>query len=310
MVFFIVYKLSMRTHFIAISIAISSIFTQNSLVSAQKSWEFGLSGGVAVYQGETNPSYFSLETFNNFNPQGGLLARYNISTQLSLEASAHYGILSGSDKTADTEGRLQRNLSFKTDIITFGIQADYNLFGFQPYQNDQPFSPYIFLGVEGFHFNPKTEYNGQWYELQPLGTEGQGMPGRGAKYSLNQVAIPFGAGFRYAISDRWSIGIEGGVRKTFTDYIDDVGSTYVKTSDLAAANGNLAAALGNRTGEVGTYKDFKTGTQRGGRNDEDWYTFVGLSISHIIYDDQRMTDMRRRRGSNKGCPSWKRKKSL
>ncbi|MEY4925831.1 MAG: hypothetical protein RI894_267 [Bacteroidota bacterium] len=300
----------MRKSFIALFVAIFAPFFKNYELFAQKSWEFGLSGGSAVYQGETNPSYFSLETFNAFNPEGGLLLRYNMSSELSLEANLHYGTLSGNDKDADTNDRRTRNLSFKTDIITFGVQANYNLFGFQPFLLEEPFSPYIFVGVEGFHFNPKAEYNGQWHELQPLGTEGQGMSGRANKYSLNQLAIPFGFGFRYAVTDRWAIGFEAGLRKTFTDYIDDVGGTYVKSSDLAAKNGQLAATLANRTGEVGTFIDYRTGSQRGGRNDDDWYAFTGLTISHIIYDDRLMTGMRRSHTNRKGCPAWKRKKSL
>ncbi len=298
----------MRKNILATFAAIFIILFANAPIFAQKSWEFGLSGGASAYQGETNPSYFSTNTFENINPQGGLFVRYNLHTQFSLEANAHYGILSGSDKTSDIEEYRIRNLSFKTDIITFGLQFNYNLFGFQPYQLDQPFSPYVFVGIEGFHFNPKAEYGGQWHELQPLGTEGQGSPGRAAKYSLNQIAIPLGAGLRYAINERWSIGIEGAVRKTFTDYLDDIGGTYVKTSDLAKTNGDLAAKLGNRTGEAGTFNDYRTGTQRGSRNDDDWYTFVGITVSHIIYDNQRMGDMRRARTSKSGCPAWRRKK--
>lgn len=281
----------------------------NSL-SAQKSWEFGLTAGGAVYQGETMPSYFSLETFENINPQGGFLVRYNLSSQLSLEANAHYATLSGDDKKADTDERRRRNLSFKTDIITVGFQLDYNLFGFQPYQLDQPFSPYVFAGIEGFHFNPKAQYNGTWYELQPLGTEGQGSAGRSTKYSLNQLAVPIGIGLRYAVTEQWCIGVQAGIRKTFTDYIDDVGGTYVKQSTLAATNGELAAALSNRTGEIGSFVDFSTGTQRGGRNDDDWYTFAGITVSYLIYDNQRMGDMRRGRTNKRGCPAWKRSKKL
>ncbi len=298
----------MRKNILAVIAAIFIIFSTKPSVFAQKSWEFGLSGGVSAYQGETNPSYFSTNTFKNINPQGGLFVRYNLHPQFSLEANAHYGILSGSDKTSDIEEYRNRNLSFKTDIMTLGLQFNYNLFGFQPYQLDQPFSPYVFVGIEGFHFNPKAEYNGQWYELQPLGTEGQGASGREPKYSLNQIAIPIGVGLRYAINERWAIGIEGAVRKTFTDYIDDIGGTYMKNSDLAKANGALAAQLGNRTAEVGTFSDYRTGAQRGSRNDDDWYTFVGITVSHIIYDNQRMGDMRRAHTNKSGCPAWRRKR--
>ena len=45
-------------------------------------------------------------------------------------------------------------------------------------------------------------------------------------YSRFQIAIPFGVGIKYAIDQNWSIGIEYGLRKTFTDYIDDCSSVY------------------------------------------------------------------------------------
>jgi opacity protein-like surface antigen len=270
---------------------------------AQKSWEFGLQAGAAAYQGETNPSYFALEAAKSITPQGGLLVRYNLDPQWSLEFNAHYGTLSGSDADADNEERRKRNLSFRTNLITAALQADYNLFGYQPYNMDQPVSPYVFAGVEYFNINPQAQYQGTWYNLQPLGTEGQGLPGREKKYSLHNIAIPVGAGMRVAVSEQWAVGLEFGIRKTFTDYIDDVGGTYMRTADLAKGNGPIAATLGNRTGEIGAFSDYRTGSVRGGKNDDDWYSFVNLSVSHLLYTNKPKGE--RGRGRTKfGCPKW------
>jgi opacity protein-like surface antigen len=272
---------------------------------AQKSWEVGVQAGTAVYQGETMPSYFSLEALQNINPQGGLLMRYNASPEWTVEFSAHYGTLTGNDVNADVDERKIRNLSFRTNLITAGLQAKYNLFGFQPYNMDQPFSPYICAGIEYFNINPQAKYQGNWVNLQPLGTEGQGLPGRKAKYSLHNYAIPIGAGMRWAINEKWTVGAELGIRKTFTDYIDDVGGTYMKDADLAAGNGPLAAALGNRTGEAGPFVDKSSASLRGSNNDEDWYSFGSISVTHLLYFNTPKGE--RGRGKKRfGCPKWMR----
>jgi hypothetical protein len=85
-----------------------------------------------------------------------------------------------------------------------------------------------------FKFRPQAQYespNGstRWVDLQPLRTEGQGMmeyPDR-KPYKLTQLEIPMGFGAKYYMSDNTYIGFEILHRKTFTDYIDDVSTTYV-----------------------------------------------------------------------------------
>jgi len=82
--------------------------------------------------------------------------------------------------------------------------------------------------------NPKGQYiapNGEtlWVELKPLRLEGQGMaeyPAR-QEYSLWQKNIPMGFGLKYYIKENMFIGLEILHRKTFTDYIDDVSTTYI-----------------------------------------------------------------------------------
>jgi len=140
-----------------------------------------------------------------------------------------------------------------------------------------PFSPYVFVGIAATHHNPKTEYQGEWYELQPLGTEGQGIMGYAPKYDRVIVAIPYGGGIKYALSERLTVGFEMGVRKTFTDYLDDVSTTYV-------TRGELALALSNRTGELlnGEPIQFEEGDRRGNPDNDDAYLIGGFSISYNI----------------------------
>ena len=70
------------------------------------------------------------------------------------------------------------------------------------------------------------------------------------------------------------------MRKTFTDYLDDVSSTYVDKAVLAAAKGATAAEMAYRGGELKNGPAYPAdGTIRGGSKFKDWYYFSGVTIS-------------------------------
>ena len=71
-------------------------------------------------------------------------------------------------------------------------------FNFLPFQPGNPlytWTPYVYSGISIFHFNPQAENkNGEWVNLQELGTEGQGttfFPEK-EKYSLIQYCNCYG----------------------------------------------------------------------------------------------------------------------
>ena len=122
--------------------------------------------------------------------------------------------------------------------------------------------------------------------LKPLSTEGQGLvayPNRDP-YSLTQFAIPFGAGIKFAINESISLAWEIGLRKTFTDYLDDLSTSYVDEATLLAERGPLAADLAFRGDELkntpGSYP--ADGTVRGGPDFKDWYYFSGITASYNL----------------------------
>ncbi len=71
-----------------------------------------------------------------------------------------------------------------------------------------------------FSFNPQArnvdplaENKDHWYDLQPLGTEGQGLTGQPVLYSLTSFSIPFGLGLKVNFLRNFSFGAEWGMRK-------------------------------------------------------------------------------------------------
>jgi len=130
-----------------------------------------------------------------------------------------------------------------------------------------------------FRMNPTTiDDNGNKVELRDLGTEGQGSPlNSKGKYSKMQLAIPLGVGAKFSLGKRASMSFEIGIRKTFTDYIDDIGSgSYVDPVLLAEANGPLSASLSNRSLSSSRYG------RRGNATTKDWYVFSGMMVSFSL----------------------------
>ncbi len=278
-----------------------SLFFCSLGLSAQN-FEVGLTAGATNYLGDLsqNSQGIVLKTTRAY---GGLFGRYNFNNLLALRLGGNFGQLRGSDEYATAEVTRSRNLSFKTNIIEIGLLAEVNLPGYDPYNYSQPLSPYLFGGIAFFHYNPKTEYQGDNVALQPLGTEGQGNEGREEAYNLWQLSIPMGVGVKYALTDQWTLGVELGARMALTDYLDDVSGTYYSYPDLLENNGEVAAALGNRTGEyLGTEPIVvPTGTQRGDNNKRDWYFMLGVTLSYNFVDNGLVGGRRKIRRSKKGC---------
>jgi hypothetical protein len=251
--------------------------------------ELGLFGGVSYYVGDLNPSGH----FVFSHPGFGLIYRYNISPRFALKINGFYGTLSASD--AVSKANVERNLSFKSYISDISVQIELNFLKYITGHDKYFISPYIFTGISLFNFNPKAQYEGTWYALQPLGTEGQGttLPDAKPRYSLTNVAIPFGLGLKYSPAKFLCIGLEWGLRKTFTDYIDDVSTVYPDldpAGTFAAENGAIAVALSDRTiHEEGVVVN-NEGLQRGNSKTKDWYSFAGLFIQFRIKSHNGLCD--------------------
>jgi hypothetical protein len=250
-------------------------------VSAQhhkRSAEVGVFLGGCYYIGDLNP----LIHFNQFTkPAGGLVFRYNINPRLSARANLLFGSIEGHDSYSTSASAIQRNLNFKSPINELSAQLEFNFFDYAIGNDKKKFSPYLFLGIAGFKFNPSGELpNGDWVALQPLGTEGQGLDGGATKkkYKLIQMSIPFGLGAKVNLSKNIGISFEWGMRKTFTDYLDDVSKKYYDPAKLAAAHGGTSAVLSDQS--IGTDSHFSdVGRQRGNPTTKDWYSFAGIVLT-------------------------------
>lgn len=277
-----------------IFLLLSLCFTGNAVWSQ---WQAGFSGGIANYQGDLAEKIFIPGMTRGF---AGVHVRYELSQRIMLRAGLGFASVAGHDKYASSSWRRQRNLNFQTGITEGSLLAEIHTFK----MDDKRFSPYVFGGLALFRYNPYT-YDGQNEKqyLQPLGTEGQGLPGYDKEpYALNQWAIPFGGGLRFNLTPKIIVGAEIGIRKLFTDYLDDVSTSYAAAADLLQYRGATAVALAYRADELpgGSPIYPSKGTERGGPKYNDYYYFSALSLSFRLGDGGRYGSDSRRSGY--GCP--------
>lgn len=246
-------------------------------VKAQNS-EFGIFAGTSFYLGELNPTTL----FAQPGMAGGFVYRYNLTPRWAFKADFIFSNVSASDAT--TNGGYARNLSFFSPITEFSAEAELNFFKLYNQTRKNRFTPYIFAGITCFSFDPQATLNSTTYELQSLGTEGQGLIDQPKRYSLTNFAIPFGIGFRFTIGRYFSIGAEWGMRYTFTDYLDDVGGVYYNNDDLREQRGDIVADLADRSKIL-----HQAGEQRGNITTTDLYSFAGVIATVKFGNDAAKT---------------------
>ncbi len=246
--------------------------------------------GSSSYMGELKSQNLSLDPKLNIN--AGL--QVYASNRLSARAEVTWFQLSGSDANSSDNSRRKRNLSFTSNNVELSVTAALN---FLPngnrYYRRPPYNFYIFGGIGGIYFNPKAEYQGTKYALQPLKTEG-------VSYSRFALVIPMGGGARVRMGPNMNLAIEAGYRKTFTDYLDDVSTVYKGVGNFTDP---IAAALSDRRVELG-YPAVPAGTQRGSSQGKDGYFLLNVKLEYYLPGNFQLFG-----GSQKKYGSFNRKRS-
>lgn len=257
-------------------IILLSLLCASWAVKAQVS-ELGITGGLTYYIGDLNTKHYY-----NAKPAFGLVYRYNFNERYAFRLQGLYSRLEAFDSDSPDPNAQYRNLSFTTSLIEVAGLLEINFFPYRAGKEKKSWTPFIFLGAAYFRVNPQADLHGVRFDLAPLGTEGQGTSaGANEPYALDNLAYPFGAGLKFNLK-RVDIQLEWGLRKTKTDYIDDVSGSYVDNAVLEFENGDLSAALADRTGADRSNGDPNAGRARGDGKTTDWYQYTGLSITILL----------------------------
>ena len=179
----------MRNIFIFIIIAIFAVNAKSQQIRS----DLGVFIGGSYYLGDINTS----TQFYNTRLSGGALYRHNFkNARFSVRGSLLLGTLSADDMDFPFEYQIIRNRSFTTSFYDLTGQFEFNFFPYKPGDDKNNNTPYVAAGISFFY--------------------GTDIP------FPFQLAIPFGVGYKFNVSERVSAGFEWTFRKTFTDLIDNV----------------------------------------------------------------------------------------
>ena len=255
--------------------------------SGRNEWGFGL--GMSNYYGDFSKG---LNT-KHFKPSGCVYQKSNFSSYFGLRNQVSFLQIQGTSE--DVVGLQFQNINFQTQVIEAASMVEFNFHPFGTNINDGIATPYFLLGLGGFWFDPhrldKEEVN-----LRDLKTEQQA-----SRYSQIQPSIPIGFGVKTMASNRqhaggWIVGAEVIFRKTFTDYIDDVSTTYYqdRNAQLQAYGSKSIAfadpSLGNIPNATANNAD-GTGAQRGDI-EKDTYMSLQVTIGRYFPPKRKRTRLR------------------
>jgi len=214
--------------------------------------ELGMFGGTSYYNGELNPGkqfYFCRPAF------GGLL-RWNFDTRWSMKFNIYRGELAGDDAVSKVNEF--RNLRFESSIVELSTVLEFNFLDYFTGSSKNYFTPFLFVGP-GF-FSSTLQRDGLTTSSTSRGFAGV-----------------FGFGFKYSVNSKLGLGLEWGMRKTFTDYIDNIGGYYPLSG---TDNPNYIDP--SPTKHV-------PGMQSGDPANNDWYSFAGITLTYRFTVGEKST---------------------
>lgn len=266
-----------------------SFYSKNG--TAQGEIELGVNLNTSHYVGDLREQYKEIDNFGDYmnysmnltNFSTGIYIRKEITKKFAFKGNLQWVKLTGDDALNFNKEFVERNLSFRNNIFEVSALIEYNFieFGYNRNRSINLFSPYLTLGLSVFSHNPQTFYQGNWVNLKPLSTEGQGLieyPER-EPYKLTQFGIPMGFGFKFAPRRYLRASFAITYNKLFFDHIDDVGNTFADINVIKANKGEVAAALADRST---SFYPRDGSFRRGNKEDNDGYWLIGVNFGFII----------------------------
>lgn len=201
----------------------------------EKALEIGLTFGGLYYRGDlSDDSHISAK---NIQPtMGGIFLRRHLWPFLALKFNLMAGKMTSED--AAWPGR---KTTFETSLREISLQVEWEPFGkdrfrhldtshyvldrYHQYAMVNQFrhrvSPYLFVGTGAIMSNAQTNFDLVYSETSNLKAQVDDDLRNGPGWR-NDFGLLFGGGLHFDIGRNWMLGLEGGARTTFGDYLDGV----------------------------------------------------------------------------------------
>lgn len=249
------------------------IFMQaNAQFDDPKTIEVGPHVGVSYYMGDLNP----MIPFAQSQLQYGGLVRFNYNNRWTFRFDYSRAKVMASDEVIGW--RPERGLNFTTLINDFSLVAEFNFLEYYTGNPKKNMSPYIFGGISVFQYTPFAEYGGTMVNLRDYTTETAPSDAKWYESLFGRsmpigVSLPFGMGVKFSLSRHMAATVEWRMQKTFTDYLDDVGTVYPEKHATFTAEDGVTYDLSDPTG------NFLPGQQRGNASFNDWFGMARVSLT-------------------------------
>ncbi len=192
--------------------------------------EYGGGIGMLNYAGDLARGY----QITKQSPALQGVYRLNLSKIVSIKFGLIYGKVTGDDESPVDAFADTRNASFSRRIFEGSMTVEYHFLDYKNEKSLIKWSPYFFGGV-GFVKILDIDNTEDLKNYQPV--------------------MPFGFGVKHLIGKQFSVSLEVGARKMFTDDFDGI------------SDGEL----------------FNKNYQYGNPNDRDWYHYTGLTLTYMLY---------------------------
>jgi len=257
-----------------------------------KTIEVGPHAGVSYYMGDLNPTL----PFAMADMQFGGVARFNYNERWTFRTDYSYVTVGADDKVI--KWRPERELNFRSKIHDLSFVAEFNFIEYYTGNPKRNVSPYIFGGVSVFYYTAYAMVGDTVVDLsnhltEPAPTDPKWYDRVFGKTSPVGISIPFGMGVKFALSKHMAATMEWRMQKTFTDYLDDVGTVYPEENNHACVTVNgmyydltdpTATPSGIPVDDNGHPTDnpdgnYKAGQQRGNSSFYDWFGMARVSLT-------------------------------
>lgn len=211
----------------------------------QPSVDIGIFGGIGTYLGDITQVDFQ----ESANPAYGGFVRFNFNPRYGLRFNVLNGTI-GATGTFESEP-----WTFGKNVLDISLLFEFNYLKYIVGDKATPWSSFLFFGAGMQTYNFEVDAT----KLAPL-VHPSYFDGRSLSESVVAPTIPFGFGFKYNLSKRWGIGLEGSMRKTFSDKLDNLDDPYSYTDTEVTPNKKV------------NYTDKW--------HNNDWTAYVGV---HLVY---------------------------
>ncbi len=202
-------------------------------------WEFGLKAGVSALGGDLPDNEINIFGQSHFG--GGLFLRRRLgASAFALRGEIMYGSLHWDE--ADGKENTARGYSTESTVIEPSLNLEWEPFFMSRFKEDYTFaggiSPYLTAGVGyGIWGDVTTDFNGATSTAitQDIADEADDSGG---------VVFPLGAGLRYHLSPKSSLGLEVNYRITSSDLIDGVSQAADPDNNDSYAFTTLSYSIG------------------------------------------------------------------